>query len=242
VKGLCCRAKESGGRRQKAEDRSTAQSSRHIPCAVAFRRATSIRRRLRHTERPESRHAVGQRRFAQGYGTRSVPTTLPDGADGRNRLASRLPIAPARAKIAIHETAFRYRPSTRSVGALREPRPGMGRRRLPIGLGRVRQPGRPSDGIRREACRRPLEPDARTRRRLGVARSQLLTEDWRASNANDEEARTQSLGRLAWEAAWGCEGVLVPSAADAGGVPLGPYCSWPLLALRPWCRTMNNTC
>jgi len=60
--------------------------------------------------------------------------------------------------------------------------------------------------------------DAAPRKVLGLSRRRLTSEDWRAFNAAGREALTQALGRLAWEAEW--EGLLVPSAADAGGVNL----------------------
>lgn len=56
------------------------------------------------------------------------------------------------------------------------------------------------------------------RRRLGVTREQLLREDWRAANDRGEEALTQAIGGLAWDAEW--EGLLVPSAAASGRVGL----------------------
>jgi RES domain-containing protein len=60
--------------------------------------------------------------------------------------------------------------------------------------------------------------DQKPRRSLGVNRGRLTGEDWRARNARGREALTQAIGRLAWEAGW--EGLLVPSAADPGGVNL----------------------
>jgi RES domain-containing protein len=60
--------------------------------------------------------------------------------------------------------------------------------------------------------------ESRTRRRLGVSRDQLLREDWRAANDRSEEALTQAIGRLAWDAE--CERLLVPAVADPGGVNL----------------------
>jgi RES domain-containing protein len=60
--------------------------------------------------------------------------------------------------------------------------------------------------------------EQRPRRTLGVNRGQLLGEDWRARNANGEEALTQAIGRLAWENQW--EAMLVPSAAEPKGVNL----------------------
>ncbi len=55
------------------------------------------------------------------------------------------------------------------------------------------------------------------RRRLGLTRQQLLQENWRLSNSASQEALTQALGRLAYATIW-WEGLLVPSAADPGGV------------------------
>jgi RES domain-containing protein len=52
------------------------------------------------------------------------------------------------------------------------------------------------------------------RRTLGLNQAALVSEDWRAANRDGREARTQALGRLAWEAEW--EGLLVPSAAAPG--------------------------
>jgi RES domain-containing protein len=60
--------------------------------------------------------------------------------------------------------------------------------------------------------------DRRVSRTLRVPRGQLLDEDWRACNSGGEEARTQAIGRLAWDAGW--EGLLVPSAASTTGVNL----------------------
>ena len=60
--------------------------------------------------------------------------------------------------------------------------------------------------------------ESRTRKQFKLTREALLTEDWRAANAAGEEARTQTIGRLAWEAEW--EGLLVPSAAHPSGVNL----------------------
>jgi filamentous hemagglutinin len=60
--------------------------------------------------------------------------------------------------------------------------------------------------------------DRRVCRTLGVRRSQLIEEDWRACNGGGEEARTQALGRLAWDAGW--EGLVLPSAANPDGMNL----------------------
>jgi len=60
--------------------------------------------------------------------------------------------------------------------------------------------------------------DQQPRRALALNRGQLIGEDWRAENAAGKESLTQAVGRLAWEAEW--EGLLVPSAADPGGVNL----------------------
>jgi filamentous hemagglutinin len=60
--------------------------------------------------------------------------------------------------------------------------------------------------------------EQRVARALGVSRARLTGEDWRASNVRGEEALTQAIGRLAWQAEW--EGLLVPSAQDPGGVNL----------------------
>jgi RES domain-containing protein len=57
-----------------------------------------------------------------------------------------------------------------------------------------------------------------TRKHLGLTRDALLNEDWRGANSRGDEALTQAIGRLAWEAEW--EGLLVPSAADHDGVNL----------------------
>jgi RES domain-containing protein len=59
---------------------------------------------------------------------------------------------------------------------------------------------------------------AKARKTLRVSREKLLTKDWRAANADDDEALTQAIGRLAWEAEW--EGLVVPSAADPDGTNL----------------------
>jgi hypothetical protein len=56
------------------------------------------------------------------------------------------------------------------------------------------------------------------RRILGITRDQLRGEDWRACNRGGEEALTQAIGRLTWDAQW--EGLEVPSAADDAGVNL----------------------
>jgi RES domain-containing protein len=58
--------------------------------------------------------------------------------------------------------------------------------------------------------------DPKVRRILGVTRDQLLGEDWRERHRRGEEALTQAIGRLAWDAEW--EGLEVPSAADPAGV------------------------
>jgi hypothetical protein len=55
-------------------------------------------------------------------------------------------------------------------------------------------------------------------RSLGVTRGQLVGADWRACNAAGEEALTQAIGRLAWNAGW--EGLVLPSAATPDGVNL----------------------
>lgn len=60
--------------------------------------------------------------------------------------------------------------------------------------------------------------DQSVRRTLGVKREQVLGEDWRACNEGQEEALTQAIGRLAWDAEW--EGLLVPSVAHASGTNL----------------------
>jgi RES domain-containing protein len=60
--------------------------------------------------------------------------------------------------------------------------------------------------------------DQPPRKVLGINRSRLIGEDWRARNASESEALTQAIGCLAWEDRW--EGLLVPSLADAGGVNL----------------------
>jgi RES domain-containing protein len=58
-----------------------------------------------------------------------------------------------------------------------------------------------------------------TRRALGVTKEQLVGEDWRACNQRGEEALPQAIGRLAWDSVW-WEGLLVPSAANPGGINL----------------------
>jgi hypothetical protein len=58
----------------------------------------------------------------------------------------------------------------------------------------------------------------RVSRILGVTRGQLLGEDWRACNTGGEEALTQAIGRLVWDAGW--EGLVAPSAANPDGVNL----------------------
>jgi hypothetical protein len=60
--------------------------------------------------------------------------------------------------------------------------------------------------------------DPGVRKTLGVTRGQLVGEDWRAVNRAGCESLTQAIGRLAWDAEW--EGLLLPSAADPGGVNL----------------------
>lgn len=60
--------------------------------------------------------------------------------------------------------------------------------------------------------------DRKVRRVLSVTRDQLLGEDWRERNRRGEEALTQAIGRLAWDAEW--EGLEVPSAAAPVGVNL----------------------
>jgi RES domain-containing protein len=60
--------------------------------------------------------------------------------------------------------------------------------------------------------------DRKVSRVLGVTRGRLLGEDWRACNRGGEEALTQAIGRLAWDAGW--EGLAVPSAADPSGAYL----------------------
>jgi len=61
-------------------------------------------------------------------------------------------------------------------------------------------------------------------RKLKLTRRRLAEEDWRVCNRSGAEAPTQALGRLAWHDDWGedqrWEGLLVPSAAEAGGVNL----------------------
>src|SRR5580658_144445 len=42
--------------------------------------------------------------------------------------------------------------------------------------------------------------EAKIRKTLRVNRDALLIEDWRAANANGNEALTQAIGRLAWQA------------------------------------------
>ncbi len=60
--------------------------------------------------------------------------------------------------------------------------------------------------------------DPKVRRILGVTTDQLLGEDWRERNRGGEEALTQAIGRLAWDAEW--EGLETPPAADSAGVNL----------------------
>jgi RES domain-containing protein len=57
--------------------------------------------------------------------------------------------------------------------------------------------------------------DTRIRKRLGVTVNELRGEDWRAANARGDEALTQAIGRLAWDAEW--EALLAPSAAHTSG-------------------------
>jgi RES domain-containing protein len=56
------------------------------------------------------------------------------------------------------------------------------------------------------------------RQRLVLSWKRILEEKWWEHEANDEEAVTQALGRVAWEA--GLEGLLVPSAARKEGTGL----------------------
>ena len=60
--------------------------------------------------------------------------------------------------------------------------------------------------------------DPKVRRIFSVTREQLVSEDWRERNRRGEEALTQAIGRLAWDAEW--EGLEVPSAAAPAGVNL----------------------
>jgi len=60
--------------------------------------------------------------------------------------------------------------------------------------------------------------DPRIRRIFRVQRDQHPGEDWRACNNDGEEALTQAIGRLAWNAEW--EGLEAPSAADSAGMNL----------------------
>lgn len=53
------------------------------------------------------------------------------------------------------------------------------------------------------------------RNSLRVSRERLLTEPWREMQDRGEEALTQAIGRIAWQALW--EGLLVPSAAHSAG-------------------------
>lgn len=59
-------------------------------------------------------------------------------------------------------------------------------------------------------------------KKLKATRRQFIDEDWRDCNRRGTEAITQAIGRLAWEDDWGeeerWEALLVPSAADPGGV------------------------
>lgn len=57
--------------------------------------------------------------------------------------------------------------------------------------------------------------DGDVRRHLAFSQARMLSEEWWARQAQDEEAITQALGRAAWPA--GLEGLVVPSAAHAGG-------------------------
>jgi RES domain-containing protein len=61
-------------------------------------------------------------------------------------------------------------------------------------------------------------------KKLKVRRRQLVDENWRGCNGRGIEALTQAVGRLAWEDDWEedkrWEALLVPSAADPGGVNL----------------------
>jgi RES domain-containing protein len=49
------------------------------------------------------------------------------------------------------------------------------------------------------------------RQRLGLSLQRMIEEEWWLRQAQDEEAITQALGRVAWEAR--LEGLVVPSAA-----------------------------
>jgi RES domain-containing protein len=60
--------------------------------------------------------------------------------------------------------------------------------------------------------------NGRVRQRLGLSWERMLGERWWEREADDEEAITQAVGRLAWGAA--LEGLLVPSAARKGGIGL----------------------
>lgn len=91
--------------------------------------------------------------------------------------------------------------------------------------------------------------DRRVGRILGVTRGHLVGEDWRARNSSGEEALTQALGQVAWDAGW--EGLLLPSAVSSDGANLVvfpgnllPRRSYLLIINRdqlrarpPWCKS-----
>jgi len=56
------------------------------------------------------------------------------------------------------------------------------------------------------------------RKIVRVSARRIRMEEWWTKQELGEEALTQAMGRLAWEARW--EGLLVPSAALAGGANL----------------------
>jgi RES domain-containing protein len=56
--------------------------------------------------------------------------------------------------------------------------------------------------------------DASIRKTLRVSVAELVNDDWHKLNRKGQEALTQAIGRLAWQAEW--EGLLVPSAVADG--------------------------
>lgn len=60
--------------------------------------------------------------------------------------------------------------------------------------------------------------EGKTRSLLRISERRMLAEPWREEQKAGREALTQALGRLCHESGW--EGLMVPSAARAGGVNL----------------------
>jgi RES domain-containing protein len=76
------------------------------------------------------------------------------------------------------------------------------------------------------------------RRALGVSGDRMLKEPWREEQKKGREAITQAIGRLAFDAE--VEGILVPSAAKAGGVNLIVF-PGNVDAPKSWLRIVNRT-